>query len=133
MYDIVGINTFLFLALSIITMRWLMAQLRRSRDCRSQTQATGIPRLRDLSSELETVNTKWCKLGVYLDLEMHKLMQIELDHQGSERQMLQMLHLWLQCTPNAAWRDVVSALQKMGENKVAESIRENYMRGECTL
>ena len=57
--------------------------------------------------------------------------------------MLQMLDLWLQRAPNAAWGDVVSALQQMGdvvsalqqmgENKVAEGIRQKYIREESKL
>ena len=142
MYDILqslGINTlslaimiagFISMLWVIRSLSWVMAQLRRSRD---RAQATDVLKLEDLSSELETVNTNWYKLGVYLGLDTHKLMQIERDHQGSERQMLQMLHIWLQCTPNAVWRDVVSALQKMGENRVAESICQKYMRGASKL
>ena len=52
---------------------------------------------------------------------------------GNERQMLQMLDLWLQHAPNDAWGDVVSALQQMGQNKVAEGIRQKYIREESKL
>ena len=39
-----------------------------------------------------------------------------------------MLDLWLQCTPNATWEDVVRALEQMGEKRVAENILQ--IRGE---
>ena len=59
-------------------------------------------------------------------------MQIERDHQGNERRKQEMLDLWLRRKPDAGWRDVVSALAQMEENRVAESIRQNYIRGEST-
>lgn len=40
-----------------------------------------------------------------------------------------MLDLWLRRKLNDTWEDVVSALQQMGENRVAESIRQKYIRG----
>ena len=74
-----------------------------------------------LSSELETV-INWHQLGLNLGLPKYELDKIERDYQRNDRQRLEMLDKWLQCTPNAAWRDVVSALEQMGENRIAENI-----------
>ena len=138
MYEIAlwlgGLNIFLFLAIAIVgvlTLRWVirslswtMAQLRGS-----QVQAADVLKIGDLSSELKTV-TDWHKLGIHLGLQTYELMQIELDHQGNDRQKREMLDLWLRRKPDAGWRDVVSALKVMEENRVAERIHENYVRGE---
>ena len=43
--------------------------------------------------------------------------------------MTETLDTWLQQTPNASWSDVVSALQQMGENTVAESVQQQYIGG----
>ena len=106
-----------------------MAQLRRTRD---RLQATDAPKVGDLFSELKTV-TDWHLLGINLGLQTYELLQIERDHQGNERQKREMLDLWLRRTPDAGWKDVVSALKEMKENRVAESIRRNYVRGESRL
>ena len=144
MYDIAlwlgGVNVFLVLAITIVgiisvgwiirSLSWTMAQLRGSRD---RVQATNVPKVGDLSSELKTV-TNWHKLGIHLGLQTYELIQIERDHHGNERRKQEMLDLdlWLRRKPDAGWRDVVSALEEMEENRVAESIRQNYVRGEST-
>ena len=88
--------------------------------------------LKNLSSELATV-INWFLLGLNLGLQKHELTKIERDYQGNDRRRVEMSHLWLQRTPNATWEDVVRALQQMGENTVAENIREKYIRGRSKL
>ena len=92
-------------------------------------QATDILNVKNLSSELTTI-TNWYQLGIYLNLQTHELDKIQQDHahHGNDRQMLEMLALWLRRTPNATWQDVVSALKQMEENRVAENIRQKYLR-----
>ena len=92
-------------------------------------QATDILNVKNLSSELTTI-TNWYQLGIYLNLQTHELDKIQQDHahHGNDRQMLEMLALWLRRTPNATWEDVVSALKQMEENRVAENIRQKYLR-----
>ena len=87
------------------------------------------PKVEDLLSELKTV-TNWHQLGICLGLQTYELMRIESDHQENERRKQKMLDLWLRRKPDAGWRDVVSALQLMEEDRVAESVRQNYIRGE---
>ena len=83
-----------------------------------------------LSSELQSVSN-WYQLGINLDLETHNLDNIQQNyaHQEVDQQRLEMLDLWLRRKLNDTWEDVVSALQQMGENRVAESIRQKYIRG----
>ena len=98
-----------------------------------QATAEDLLNVRNLSSELTTI-TNWYQLGLNLNLQMHELDKIQQDHahQGNDRQMLVMLGLWLRRTPNATWEDVVSALQKMGENRVAENVRQKHNRRAST-
>ena len=95
----------------------------------SGMQATDILNVKNLSSELTTI-TNWYQLGLYLNLQTHELNKIQQDHahHGNDRQMLEMLSLWLRRTPNGTWGDVVNALQQMGENKVAKNIRQKHLR-----
>ena len=97
-------------------------------------QATDILNVKNLSSELTTI-TDWYQLGVYLNLQTHELDKIQQDHahQGNDRQRLEMLALWLRCTLNASWEDVVSALQQMGENRVAENVRQKHGLYKCLV
>ena len=83
MYDIAlwlsGVNVFLVLAIMIVgiisvrwiirSLSWMMAQQRGSRD---RVQATDVPKVGDLSSELKTV-TNWQKLGINLGLQTYEL------------------------------------------------------------
>ena len=95
----------------------------------SGVQASDILNVKNLSSELTTI-TNWYQLGVYLNLQTHELDKIQQDHahQGNDRQRMEMLDLWLRHTPNATWDNVVSALQQMRENRVAENVRQKHNR-----
>ena len=127
------VNIFLVLAIAIIgfvTLSWVVAKWRASK-----VQATNESRVKVgaldagiLSSELKTV-INWHQLGLNLGLPKHELDKIERDYQGNDRQRLEMLDKWLQRTSNATWRDVVNPLKQMGENSVAESIRQKYKGG----
>ena len=82
----------------------------------------------EISSELIAV-VDWYQLGLNLGLPKHELDKIQQDYQGNDRQRLEMLDKWLQRTPNAVWGDVVTALEQMGENRVAKNIRQKDKRG----
>ena len=97
----------------------------RSEDVLTPTDVLSV---RNLFSELEPV-TRWFQLGINLGLQPHELNKVQQDNHGSDQQMLQTLDLWLRRTPDASWLNVVSALEKMGENRVATNIRRKYIRG----
>ena len=98
----------------------------------SSKQATnkseGVLDAGNLSSELKTV-IDWHQRGLKLGLPKHELDKIQQDYQGTDQRRLEMLDKWLQRTPNATWRDVANALEQMGENRVAESIRQKDKGG----
>ena len=82
---------------------------------------------RNLLFELKAV-TNWYQLGINLSLQTYELNKIQQDYGGNDQQTLQMLDLWLRHTPSASWLDVLNALEEMGENRVAENIRQKYIR-----
>ena len=128
MYDVSwwlgGVSTLAISAIIGFLIWWMMRQLRGG----SQVEGTDVLNIQDLRSALRAV-TDWYSLGVYLGLATNELMRIEDDYPRNERKMSQMLDVWLRRTPNAAWGDLVGALQEMGENTVANRIRQNYIRG----
>jgi len=89
---------------------------------------TGKPDIRNLSNALKEV-CNWYQLGIQLGVPTSELRKIEDEYQRSDRRKSETLDTWLQQTPSASWSGVVSALQQMGENTVAESVRQNYIRG----
>ena len=141
MYDIVpwfGEVIAAVLAIMILIFATLLC-VARSRVYASEVHATNLAsptgsalKLHNLSSELASV-IDWFSLGLNLGLQKHELTKIERDYQGNDRRRVEMLDLWLHRTPNVTWEDVVTALQQMGENTVAEIIREKYIRGRSKL
>ena len=85
--------------------------------------------IRILSDELSTV-VDWYQLGMKLGVLDHMLDEIQRNHphEGVSRWRVEVLSLWLKLTPDASWRNVVRALQRMGENALAEKIRHKYIR-----
>ena len=139
MYEIISwlgeANTFLLLSIVIVgvitlTVLWRFNVLRQ-RAFRASVPPDcprDVPNAGYISSELKTV-TKWHQLGINLGLQTYELERIEKDYQGNERRQLQMLELWLQRSPTTPWGDLASALQQMGQNTVAEGIRQKHIRG----
>ena len=143
MYDIVpwfGEVIAAVLAFMILVFVTLLCVARgRSRAYASEVPATNLAsptdsalNLQNLSYELASV-IDWFSLGLNLGLQKHELTKIERDYQGNDRRRVEMLDIWLHRTPNATWEDVVRALQQMGENTVAENIREKCIRGRSKL
>ena len=139
MHDIVSwlgeANTFLLLSIvivGVITLTLLcgfvLGRLRAFRAGVPPGSPRDVLNAGYLSSELKTV-TDWHQLGINLGLETYELERIEKDYQGNERRKLQMLERWLQRSPTTPWEDLASSLQKMGQNRVAEGIRQKYIEG----
>ena len=84
--------------------------------------------MKTLCNELVSVSD-WRKLGLNLGVQDYELDKIERSHpgEGCDGWKRETFSLWLQCKPSASWRDVVRALQQMGENSVAEWIKQKYI------
>lgn len=84
----------------------------------------------NLSNELSSIVTRWYALGINLGIPLYELRKIERNYPNDvDRRMTETLSLWLRYTPSASWKDVVIALQRMGENTLAERIRDKHTEG----
>ena len=89
----------------------------------------GKPDTGTLCNELASVSD-WRKLGLNLGVQDYELDQIHRSHpaEGCDGWKRETFSLWLRRTPSASWRDVVGALQQMGEKIVAETIEQKYIQ-----
>jgi len=85
--------------------------------------------VKNLSSELSTVS-RWYQLGIKLGLQPSQLRQIEQEVPTDiDRRKIEVVDLWLQSTPGASWRHIVTALREMGDMTTAERIESKYVKG----
>ena len=82
--------------------------------------------LKDLSNELEPV-ADWHTLGIKLEVEDHKLREIEEHYHDPHRCKHEVLSRWLRKGHNCTWRRVVEVLMQMGEVVVADTIWLKYL------
>ena len=79
---------------------------------------------------LEAVSnvTDWHGLGLKLSLTVNQLREMELTHprEGPSRLKAEMFNVWLKSSPNASWTDLITALEAMGEDRVASNVRAAY-------
>ena len=93
------------------------------------------PDVKTLCNELVSVSD-WRKLALNLGVQDYELDQIERSHptEGCGRWKQETFSLWLRRKSSASWRDVVQALQQMGENTEAKRIELKYNGGPaCKL
>lgn len=85
-----------------------------------------VPTLLSLIDELETI-TAWQELGLRLGIPEHTLQEIKVD---SHEKVLEcrsgMLSCWIKSTANPSWEDVIAALGRMKEWKVAAKIKYKF-------
>ena len=85
--------------------------------------------VRMLSNVLAEV-VDWELLGINLGLEMHKLEEIKAKCGGDPVMCKnKMYDIWLRQNTEASWRDVVQALEKLGEMKIAQRVLQTQMEG----
>ena len=85
--------------------------------------------MKNLSLELSTVS-RWYQLGIQLGLQPSQLHQIEKAFPTEiDRCKIKMVDLWLQSTPGASWRHVITALRELGNRTAAERIELKYVKG----
>ena len=85
--------------------------------------------MKNLSSELKLV-ADWHQLGIQLGLPPAQLHQIEREHPGDiEHRKVEVFDLWLQSTPGASWKHIVTALREMGDMTTAERIELKCVKG----
>ena len=70
----------------------------------------------------------WYSLGVALRVHPNKLQEIQKSspQEGIQRWRIDLLHYWLNSTPDASWNDIVVALEKIGHNTLSVQLRAKY-------
>ena len=69
----------------------------------------------------------WYRLGLALKLNSYDLDIIKKDHPGdTESQMCKMFQLWLRTQPDASYDQLIKSLCKVGDERVANSLRNKY-------
>ena len=98
-----------------------------------ETDQANVPQLTQLVEELAFV-PDWHRLGILLGIEEGKMKQIGADfsHHGVGRCMDELLAHWLRNGSNVTWESVCSALEKIGEKKLAREMRRKHAKLEDT-
>ena len=70
----------------------------------------------------------WFALGVALRVPPSKLKEImqSATQVGIQYWRIELLQYWLDSTPSASWRDIVTALEKIGQHTLSARLREKY-------
>ena len=86
-----------------------------------------------LTEELQGMND-WYSLGVALRVHPNKLKEIQKSspHEGIQRWRIDLLHYWLNSTPDASWNDIIVALEKIGHKALSANLREKYQVSKIT-
>ena len=67
-------------------------------------------------------------LGVALGVPLSKIQNIESSHPGNvSRWILEMMQYWLDTTPDACWKQVVIALERVDQLTLASTIKQQYL------
>ena len=75
------------------------------------------------------VAAKWYQLGTQLKLQAYILREIKANNQNDSRACLSdALERWHRLNRKASWEDIVNALKKMDEDRLAEIIQKEYCR-----
>ena len=86
------------------------------------------PTLTQLTTELIEMRD-WYSLGVALRINPDKLQEIQIlsPHEGIPRWRIDLLHYWLNSTPDASWNDIRVALKTIGHHTLSAKLREKYI------
>ena len=68
----------------------------------------------------------WKPFGLCLvGMEEHDILKIEQEQAKIEDRKLALYSKWLSVNPKATWRDVIDALTKLNQNKLAQDIKDH--------
>ena len=88
-------------------------------------------KLRHIVVAVRDVITEWHELGLHLGLPEPDLKLIA-SNPDIEGRLRMMLSKWLGYAPEASWDKLANALNTMGKNAIATSIRSKYTRAAVT-
>ena len=67
----------------------------------------------------------WQRFATHLpDLTIGNIQQIKEDNRNTPQQKLELFGIWLRRCPTASWEDVITALEKVNENALADTIKK---------
>ena len=70
---------------------------------------------------------KWEDIGIQLDIDDGELAKVKADHPGETGSCLrEMLRIWFKKVQHPSWNVLVEALKYLGENKLAQQLKEKY-------
>lgn len=88
--------------------------------------------MRDVLKELKD-SIKWKDIGLNLGLYYPTLVKIEKDNDDLSSRKREMLAAWLNKQDNVkkcggpTWEQLVEALREVGDNDIADTIKDNYV------
>ena len=85
-----------------------------------------------LMSKLDGV-TKWKDFGVQLKVPYHECSKIEVDYLKCSDRVRETVAWWLNNTVDANSVDLINALNKIGEKKLAHDIQQEICQGNDTI
>ena len=70
----------------------------------------------------------WYSLGVALRVHPNKLQEIQKSspQEGIQRWRIELLQYWLNSTPDASWKDIIVALEKIGHHTLSARLQHKY-------
>ena len=75
--------------------------------------------------------TEWQEFAIFLPkIQQSDVEKIEAERTGVNRQKMALWTKWTKVYPSGSWGDVVAALKRMEENKLAEEIEEKLKNEE---
>ena len=88
----------------------------------------GTCTIETLLEELTDISgSEWFSLGIKLGVKDSTLRDIEADHREDvQRRKTEMLRVWLQSGPTNPWKELATALERMGSKVLAQKILEKY-------
>ena len=94
----------------------------------SSTNSEITPAIVQLADLIEHVTTpQWFDLGLALGVDDSKLQAIEQDTRGdSQTGLRRMFQKWLSSCEQPSWDNVIRALRRIGENRLAAEIRQRF-------
>ena len=75
--------------------------------------------------ELIKVDSKWQNIGIFLEVDPHRLESIKTaEHHDTQNCLREMLQIWLKkINPSPSWSAITDALEYLGEEQLAHDLR----------
>ena len=83
------------------------------------------PELRTVLRELIKVDSKWENIGIFLEVDPHRLESIKIaEHHNTQNCLREMLKIWLKkINPPPSWSAITDALECLGEEQLARDLK----------